>query len=145
MDLSTDAIDEAVASLDPAPRGRVPVPWIGWGGWALDDRNLTAPETVRLRTQEAALLHMLMSAEGRTIPTEALIVGLDTTRDALRCAIKTLRRAIGASAVVTVRHDGYRLATADVAASDPVDELIRGLELALGAAKRLRATRRAGL
>lgn len=141
--LDADAIEEALASLEPRVRERrKEIPAVEWGGWVLSDCKLLAPRAVTLQPHSAALLYMLMVAEGEVVWTNDLIVGLDTTRAALRTAVRVLRRALGnPAAIATVKDRGYRLVPS--AESDPVEDLIRGLEQSLSAAKRLRERQKA--
>ena len=122
--------------------------WAEWGGWKIEHGHLILPHRLRLRPTEAAIMRELMaSGETWLTHTALLQAGVSRTEAGLRSAMRGLRAALGKRAIETVRGRGYRLHKADTrtkAVTNPALDLVRALETALAAAKRLEKTIRLG-
>lgn len=116
--------------------------WFEWGGWRVENGHLVSPQKLRLRRTEAAILRELMGA-GWVSHTHLLEAGVTRTEAGLRAAMRDLRVTLGKRAIETARGRGYRLVKSDFrtkAASNPALDLVRALETALVAARRLEKT-----
>lgn len=125
--LCEEIIARRVAPPEPGP--------LEWGGWKLDGRNVEAPRKMKLSRGKAALLALFIGSEGRICFFDDIAGALRCSEESVRTMIKSLRRDIGSFAIEAERGKGYRLMPTDV--ENPVDVLVRSLETALEAAKRI--------
>ena len=115
------AFPELVARLEAlGRRGRHALPpTLRRGGLELDTARLTArrdDSTIELTAKEAAVLRVLMAADGAPVSAETLLrrawdENADPFTGAVKVTVHRLRRKLGEPAVIeTVREAGYRVA-----------------------------------
>ena len=99
-------------------RGYLEPPWINkfefppYTFYLGDNRLVRNGVEVDLGTREKQVLRILLEQAGRTVSTEQLLAKIYgdevPTNNTIHQAIRGIRRAIGESAIATIRKEGYR-------------------------------------